>query len=252
MRLQLFIPCFMDQCAPEVARSVLDLLIRLEVPWEYPEEQTCCGQFAITLGDLATARRLMRHFLRVFGEADIILCPSASCTYVVRRHYPLLAQDARERRQVAAVASRVLELSEWLAAQGPLPWTPGFSGSLVLHRSCKAGQLGALTGAARLLSQVTGLELLTISPYYSCCGFGGSFKVQQPKVSRQIGETYLAAVQATGATGLVSLDYGCLLHLSAIAAARGWDLHFFHLAEILGNTRQLPDMPGIRKETRHA
>ena len=96
MGLELFIPCFLDQCAPQVARAVAGLLDRLHVAWQYPEDQTCCGQFAWTAGDPATARRLMRHFLRVFAGAATILCPSASCTYMVRHCYPQLAEGRRE------------------------------------------------------------------------------------------------------------------------------------------------------------
>ena len=233
MALNLFIPCFLDQCAPAQAAAVAAVLDRLGLAWDYPPEQTCCGQFASTLGDPATARRLMRHFLRVFAGADTILCPSASCTYMVRRCYPELAQDPAERRQAEALAGKTLELSEYLDRRGPLPWTPRFDGSLVLHRSCKARQLGALPGAARLLSQVSGLRLLEVSPYYSCCGFGGVFSVRRPDLAAEIGEAYLEAVAATGAQGLVSLDYSCLMHLKSLAAARGRDLQFFHLAEIL-------------------
>lgn len=236
MGLKLFIPCFIDQGAPKLAEAVVDLLGRLEVGWEYPEKQTCCGQFAYTVGDLPTARRLMGHFLKVFGEADAILCPSASCTHMVRHHYPALAQDFRERQAIEAITSRVWELSEWLASMGGLPFTPRFAGSLALHRSCKARQLGVLPAAAQLLAQVQGLEVLNISPYYSCCGFGGTFSLQHPELSQTMGEAYLEAVRDTGATGLVSLDYSCLQHLSGIAAARGWDLQFFHLAEILAGT----------------
>lgn len=232
MGLKLFIPCFIDQCAPKIAEAVVDLLGRLGVAGEYPEDQTCCGQFAFTLGDFATAGRLARHFLKVFGEGEV-LCPSASCTYTVRRQYPPLARDLKERQEIEASTSRIKELSEWLTARGPLPWTPRFSGALVLHHSCKARLLGVLPGAARLLSRVAGLKLLTVSPYYSCCGFGGTFSVQQPELSGAMGEAYLAAVQETGAEGLVSLDYSCLLHLRGIAAARGLDLKFFHLVEIL-------------------
>lgn len=233
MGLKLFIPCFLDQCAPQVAEAVVKLLARLGVAWAYPENQTCCGQFAFTVGELSTARRLLRHFLRVFGEAESILCPSASCAYTVRQIYPQLARDLRERQKIEAVASRVWELSEWLAALGPLPWSPRFAGSLVLHNSCKARQLGVLPEAARLLSQVAGLKLHTVSPYYSCCGFGGTFSLQQPELSQAMAAAYLEAVKATGADGLVSLDYSCLLHLKAIAASRGWDLELFHLAELL-------------------
>lgn len=233
MSLQLFIPCFLDRCAPQVAGAVAGLLDRLEVAWKYPEDQTCCGQFAWTAGDPATARRLMRHFLRVFAGAGTILCPSASCTYMVRHCYPQLAEGRWESRAVAALAARVMELSEWLCAWGPRPWPPGFDGSLVLHQSCKARQLGVLDGTREVLSRVQGLELLTISPYYTCCGFGGTFALQHPELSREIGAAYLAAVSATGAAGLVSLDYSCLLHLQGLGVAAARDLKFYHLAEIM-------------------
>ncbi|MBM4300200.1 MAG: (Fe-S)-binding protein [Deltaproteobacteria bacterium] len=233
MGLKLFIPCFLDQCAPQVASAAAGLLTRLNVPWVYPEDQTCCGQFAWTAGDPATARRLMRHFLRVFDGAETILCPSASCTYLVRQCYPQLAEGLKERRAVEALASRVMELGEWLAGWGPLPWTPRFEGSLVLHQSCKARQLGGLACAREVLSRVQGLKLLTISPYYTCCGFGGTFSLQHPGLSRDIGEAYLAAVTAAGAVGLVSLDYSCLLHLQGLGFAPARNLSFYHLAEIL-------------------
>jgi L-lactate dehydrogenase complex protein LldE len=237
MVLKLFIPCFIDQGAPQIGEAVVNLLGRLGIPWEYPAAQTCCGQFAHTVGDPATARRLMGHFLQVFGGADAILCPSASCTFMVRQHYPQLAQDPKERQEIEAVTSRVWELSQWLAALGPFPWKPEFDGSLVLHHSCKARQLGILPGAARLLGQVQGLKVLTVSDYYACCGFGGTFSLQHPELSRTMGEAYLEAVRDAGAGGLVSLDYSCLQHLKGVAAARGWDLTFLHLAEILVGDR---------------
>jgi L-lactate dehydrogenase complex protein LldE len=231
--LKLFVPCFLDQAAPGVAEAVAELLDRLGVTWEYPEDQTCCGQFAWTTGDTATARRLMRHFLRVFDGDEIIVCPSASCTHLVRHCYPELAEGPRERRAIEALAARVLELSEWLAQGGPLPWRPRFEGSLVLHQSCKARQLGALAGARKVLSRVEGLEVMAVSPYYKCCGFGGTFSLMRPELAGEIGEAYLATVAATGATGLISLDYSCLLHLEGLGTSEACGLKFYHLAEIL-------------------
>jgi L-lactate dehydrogenase complex protein LldE len=223
----------MDQFAPGVAAKVAALLERLGQSWEYPEQQTCCGQFALSVGDLTTARRLMLQFLQVFGEADTVVCSSASCVWMVRHHYPALARHESELAALDALAGRVWELGEWLAARGELPWTPVFHGSLVLHRSCKARQLAVLPQARAVLSRVAGLDLLEVSPYYTCCGFGGVFSLQHPELSRAISQAYLEAVQATGAAGLVSLDYSCLLHLRGVAAARGLDLQFWHLAEIL-------------------
>lgn len=233
MALKLFIPCFLDQSAPGVAAAVTNLLDRLGVAWEYPLDQTCCGQFAWTAGDAATARRLMRHFLRIFQGPEPILCPSASCTYLVRRCYPELAEGLVERQAVEALAGRVLELSEWLAQRGPLTFRSRVKGPLVLHRSCKARQLEVLPSARKVLSQVEGLEVLTISPYYTCCGFGGIFCLMQPELSREIGEAYLTAVAATGAEGLVSLDYSCVMHLQSLQIPAARNLKFYYLAEVL-------------------
>jgi L-lactate dehydrogenase complex protein LldE len=231
--VSLFIPCFIDQFFPQIGEAVLQILARLGVPCQYPEEQTCCGQFALTAGDMGTARRLARHFLRVFaGEGDII-CPSASCTLTVRREYPALAANPAASLQVQNVTSRVFELSEWLTTRGPLPWRPRFEGVLALHRSCKARELGVLSNAATLLEQVEGLTVTTVSPHYTCCGFGGVFAAQHPDLARAIGQAYLEAVVATGATGLISLDASCFLHLRGVAESMGLNLEFYHLAEIL-------------------
>ncbi len=229
----LFIPCFIDQFSPQVGKALVEILARTGSSPAYPEEQTCCGQFALTAGDPATGRRLARHFVRVFSGAGDIVCPSASCVLTVRREYPELTGSPAARQQIQTVTGRVYELSEWLAARGPLPWRPRFHGVLALHRSCKARELGVLPAAAQLLSQVGGLTLTTVSPYYTCCGFGGVFKAQHPDLARGIGEAYLEAVAATGATGLVSLDASCFLHLKGLAESQGLKLKFYHLAEIL-------------------
>jgi L-lactate dehydrogenase complex protein LldE len=233
MVCKLFIPCFLDQGAPRVAGAVTEILDRLGVVWEYPPDQTCCGQFAWTVGDWATARRLMRHFLQVFAGAGTIICPSASCTYLVRHCYPELAESPTERGAAEALASRVLELSEFLVQTGPLPWTPRFAGSLVLHASCKAKQLEVLPRARQVLSQVAGLEVRQVSPYFTCCGFGGTFNLMHPELSREMGAAYLNAVAATGPAGLVSLDYSCLLHLQGLEIPAARNLDFYHLAEVL-------------------
>lgn len=178
----------------------------------------------------------MRHFLRAFAGEETIICPSASCTYLVRHCYPELAEGLKERRAVESLAARVLELSEWLVKAGPLPWRPRFEGSVVLHQSCKARQLEVVACAREVLSTVKGLEVLTVSPYYTCCGFGGTFSLMQPELSREIGEAYLAAVAATGASGLVSLDYSCLLHLQGLGVPAARTLNFYYLAEILAGS----------------
>lgn len=213
MTVQIFIPCYVDQFAPQVAQALVNLLERLRIPWSYPRAQTCCGQFAFNAGEWSAARRLMRHFLDVFQDAETIICPGASCVHTIRRHYPRLVENATDATRLQALLPAVRDCSEWLAGLGPLPWPLVFPGRVFLHQSCTARQLGSLGPLRDLLGRVAGLELRELSPAQACCGFGGLFAAKRPDLSQAIGANYLAAIRATDADVLISPDVGCLLHL---------------------------------------
>ena len=46
MKVELFVPCIIDQFFPEVAIHTFKVLKRADVEVEYNPEQTCCGRFA--------------------------------------------------------------------------------------------------------------------------------------------------------------------------------------------------------------
>ena len=50
MRAALFVTCFNDTLFPGTGRAVVELLERLGVTVEFPEEQTCCGQMHVNSG----------------------------------------------------------------------------------------------------------------------------------------------------------------------------------------------------------
>src|SRR5258706_14197845 len=90
MRVALFIPCFVDQLFPNVGVAGVKVPPRVGVDVFYPEAQTCCGQPAFNTGYWDEARDLARRYCDVFAGADAIVCPSGSCTAMVRNFYPEL------------------------------------------------------------------------------------------------------------------------------------------------------------------
>lgn len=233
MTVHLFIPCYVDHFTPRVAHNLCRLLDRLAIPWHYPSGQTCCGQFAFNAGDWPAARGLMRHFFQVFGDAQVIICPSASCLLTIREQYPRLVETRADADQLQRLLPRLFEFSEWLSLRLPLPFPLHFPGPVFLHQSCSARQLGILPHLEALLNLVAGLHLLKISPAYACCGFGGLFSVKRPDLAQAIGINYLQAVLATGAGALVSPDVGCLLHLQGLLRAQGLSLPAYHVVELI-------------------
>jgi len=62
---------------PQVGVDTVKVLRRLGYNLDYPEDQTCCGQPALNTGYWGEARPCAEHFVRVFKNADVVVCPPA-------------------------------------------------------------------------------------------------------------------------------------------------------------------------------
>ena len=69
MRVALFVTCFNDTLFPGTGRAVVELLERLGVEVDFPEEQTCCGQMHGNSGYAEHGDALAERFRRVFAGA---------------------------------------------------------------------------------------------------------------------------------------------------------------------------------------
>ena len=93
-RVTLFMPCLGDLFYPSLGRAVIKVLRRAGLEVDYPEDQTCCGQWAFNLGRDQAARGMARHFLRVFGRAEAVVAPSgracSRCGIITRNCSPTI------------------------------------------------------------------------------------------------------------------------------------------------------------------
>jgi L-lactate dehydrogenase complex protein LldE len=239
MRVGLFVPCHVDQLWPEVGLAALDLLERAGARVEFPADQTCCGQALLSAGGHDEARALAKRFARVFDRYDAVVAPSASCTAMLRVHYPSLLGPEGE-----TLAARSYELCEFLyGVLRVAPPTHAFPHRVALHAGCHALRelrLGrASEGGPRgedpvraLLSSLAGIEL--VSPARDeCCGFGGVFSVVEDAVSCAMGRDRLADQRAARAEVVTSSDPSCLLHLASLARRHAPELRVLHVAQIL-------------------
>jgi L-lactate dehydrogenase complex protein LldE len=241
MRISLFITCVADTLFPRTGVAVVRLLERLGHEVDFPPEQTCCGQMHRNSGHPAEALGLARRFVRTFGDAEVIVAPSASCVAMVREHYASLAEEAGDRElaaRVAEVAPRVLELSELLVGRlGVTDVGATYPHRVVYHPTCHSMRL-LRVGAApvRLLREVRGLELAQMPDAAECCGFGGTFAINNPEVSTAMLADKVDGVLGSGAEVCTALDRSCLMHIGGMLARRRAGVRVTHLAEILAST----------------
>jgi L-lactate dehydrogenase complex protein LldE len=239
----LFVPCYVDQLAPEIGLASAALLERLGCRVTFDERQTCCGQPFVTTGARAEAERLARGHARIFANAAAVVCPSASCVATVRRRYAGLVGA----EPAASLAARTFELGEFVALElGASDVGARFPHRVALLESCHGlrelwlGNPSERLGPAsppgvteRLLRAVAGLELVPHSRRDECCGFGGAFSVRQPEVSAAMVADKVASVEDTGAAEVLSGDCGCLMNIGGAAEKKGSAVRARHIASFL-------------------
>jgi L-lactate dehydrogenase complex protein LldE len=238
MRASLFIPCFVDQLVPEVGLDMVRVLRRLGYDVDFPNEQTCCGQPGFNSGYWNDARPLAERFLRVFSAAEIIVCPSGSCTTMVRNFYPQLLAESPMREKAIEVGRKVFEFTEFLTRVAKATDVgASFPHRVTYHDACHALRELRLKQEPRdLLRHVRGLELVEMPYSEECCGFGGTFATKFTMISGAMGNTKCGNAEASEAEYVTSTDPSCLLHIDGMLRRQRSKVRTIYLASILAQT----------------
>ena len=245
MLASLFITCYNDTLFPETGRAVVRLLERLGVELDFLPAQTCCGQMHANTGFRAEAFSQAKRFVQLYRDAECVVIPSSSGVAMIRDQYRGLFEELGNeelRNQFASLLPRLYELSEFLTDKlGVEDVGAFFPYRVTYHASCH-GLRGLHVGDRpfRLLRKVRGLELLPLANLERCCGFGGTFSVNNAEVSTAMLDAKLGDVLATNAEYCTALDNSCLMHLGGALHRQNKRVHTIHLAGILASTAEHP------------
>jgi L-lactate dehydrogenase complex protein LldE len=237
MKVQLFIPCFVDQLYPHTAFNMVKVLEKACCEVHYNTNQTCCGQPAFNAGFWDEARAVCKKFLADFNNADYVVAPSASCVGFIRNYYEELFKDSAGAAEVKRLQSRVYEFSEFLTGVLNIEnYGAALEGRATYHDSCAALRECKISAAPRrLLANVKGLELIEMDNRDTCCGFGGTFAVKFEAISTSMADQKVNNALATKADYIISTDHSCLMHLDAYIRNKNLKLKTIHIADVLAN-----------------
>ncbi len=231
--IALFVGCVQNFIYPEVPVSMAAWFPN--ALFVIPPGQCCCGLPAVSAGAVEPARRLIERNLRAFAEvdADIILTGCASCAYMIRKWPEIMKHHKDAARQARSVAERVKEFTEYWHQQdfrglGTVHHATG----VTFHAPCHARFSDRGTVAAEgFLNHVLGRGFVAMEQ--GCCGLGGSFSMRHPRISMDIFQERIAALEQCGANTVVTNCSGCLLQWRAMSARQGIDRPtVLHVAEI--------------------
>ncbi|WP_044203210.1 (Fe-S)-binding protein [Flammeovirga sp. OC4] len=240
MEIGLFIPCYINQFYPEVAKATLKLLQKYGNV-TYPLSQTCCGQPMANSGCEKDGVDALKVFYDNFKDFDYVVGPSASCVLHVREH------GAHLYPTMAPMIDKVFDLTEFIYdVMKEKELQAEFPHKVAIHKSChglRGMRLGQCSERVTcdvskqdvLVEQVTGVTLIQPKRADECCGFGGTFSVSEPDISVRMGTDRLKDYIESGAEYITSGDMSCLMHLDGIIQREKLPIKVIHLAEILAS-----------------
>lgn len=235
MKVELFIPCFMDQIYPETAFNTLKLLQKSGCEVVYNPKQTCCGQPAYDAGFWDEAKKIGLKFLHDFSEDRYIVAPSASCTGMVKNGYDDLFTNSTVHNRCRSIQSNIHELSDFLVnVLGKDYFGAELVGTAVYLDSCTAlRECGIKAEPRKLLAQVGGLQVVPMRDQTTCCGFGGGFAMKFEGISAAMAEQKVRNATAVKADYIISTDSSCLMQVQGYIDKHQLPIKAKHLADVL-------------------
>ena len=259
MRIALFATCLADTLFPDAARATVRVLERLGHEVTFPQAQTCCGQMHVNTGYQRQALPLVRRYVEVFEDHDVIVAPSGSCVGSIRHQHAMVARnfgDERLAQRAEGVAARTFELSELLVdVLGVDDVGAYFPHRVTYHPTCHSlRMLRVGDKPLRLLRHVRGIDLVELPDADQCCGFGGTFAIKNADTSTAMLADKMRNVLGTRAEVCTAGDSSCLMHIGGGLSRLRTGVRTLHLAEILATTERDAEpgaQPGGERSTAH-
>jgi glycolate oxidase iron-sulfur subunit len=227
--------CVMEGLFGDTNRATERVLVANDYKVVEAPGQRCCGALHAHAGDQATARRLARANIAAFERsgAAFIAVNAAGCGAMMKEYGHLLHDDPAWAERATALAAKVRDASELLAAAGPRRggWVRG---TVTYDAPCHL--LHAQRVAApplQVLGAVQGLKLVPLEGSEHCCGSAGIYNLIEPETSDAVLRPKLANIAETKATLVATGNPGCLMQIGAGMQRAGMDARGVHPVDLL-------------------
>lgn len=189
-RVVFFHGCYVNYNDPELGKSVLQVLNRLDTGVLITPEK-CCGIPLISNNRITKAKSQARHNIDVLRKAvgetgmKIVLTSSSCCLALDHEYQNLLELDT------TGIQGQVELLTKYLFerfAQLPDPGLKPIKLKAAYHAPCHLEHMGGVVYTVELLKKIPGLDLQVL--HSECCGISGTygFKAENYQISKDIGQ----------------------------------------------------------------
>jgi glycolate oxidase iron-sulfur subunit len=197
--------------------------------------QHCCGALHAHAGDVRTARALARANIDAFERSptDWIAVNAAGCGATVKEYGRLLADDPAWSARAAAIAAKARDVTELLAAAGPVRGAP-IKRRVTYDAPCHLLHAQRIADAPlAVLRAIPGLELVPLADADQCCGSAGIYNLLEPTLAARVLAPKLERIAESRAEWVATGNPGCLMQIGAGLILSGATARAVHPVDLL-------------------
>jgi glycolate oxidase iron-sulfur subunit len=231
---------FLAGCINNVAfshlnRATVKVLTENGIEVHIPAGQGCCGALDAHAGFREDARKLARRNIEVFlsGDYDAIVTNAAGCGSLMKEYDDLLEHDSQFGARAREFASKVKDVTEYLAQVGLRPPKKKIEQNVIYQDPCHLLHAQKVKSQPRDLLKAIGCKLVEIPHADQCCGSAGVYNVAQNELSMKILEAKMDDISSVSADLLATGNVGCMIQIRAGVDQRKMNLPVKHVMELL-------------------
>ncbi len=240
-KVALFAGCAQDFIYPEQLKAAVEIFNKHNVAVDFPMGQSCCGLPLEMMGQRKTSISVAKQNIMAFdsNQYDAIVTLCASCASHLKHTYMDIVGnatpvDAGTKTRCMSFVDKVMDFSSFVHNKLGLR-AEDFNKSdekVTYHASCHLCRGLGVTDEPRAIID-NAAEYVPSKEEDVCCGFGGSYSMKFPGISKNLLEMKLNNAKETGATRLVVDCPGCVMQIRGGAEKEQQGLKVTHISELV-------------------
>jgi len=226
--------CVQSVVTPQTNEAASRILQKLDIELISAPEAGCCGAVSHHLSAAEEGLNFMRRNIDAWWPfveqgVEAIIVTASGCGAVVKdyaellKHDPQYAEKAKKVSELAKDVSEILRDENLSALKLKQP-----NLKVAFHSPCTLQHGQKLNGVVEKILANAGFTLTEVQDPHLCCGSAGTYSILQAKLSQQLLDNKLSALQNGQPELIATANIGCQMHMASKA-----DVPVKHWLEVL-------------------
>lgn len=213
--------CGQTEGAPNTNAAAARVLDRLGVQLVDVAKAGCCGAVSYHLSQAGEAKDFIRSNIdawwpHIEAGAEAIVITASGCGAMVKEYGDLLKDDPDYADKARRVSALTRDISEVLGKEDLSALKAHSRGiKAAFHAPCTLQHGQKINGVVESILQNAGYTLTQVPDAHLCCGSAGTYSILQGKLSKQLLNNKVLALESGQPDIIATANIGCHLHLQS-------------------------------------